>query len=86
MADNDSQSRDELENELATVRSQMAELENEWRLYRKLHFSTEFIDDRLRPLRRRHDELTAALERTTPDQAPKSHQWVNVQRSPSPSD
>lgn len=86
MADSDYQSRDEVEEELASVRLDMAELEREKRLYRKLHFSTEMIEDHLRPLRRRQEQLTVALARLTEEgDAPANPRWAKVQRTPSPS-
>jgi hypothetical protein len=80
-----SQTRSELEEERAAVRAQIVELERELRLYRKLHFSTELIHDRIRPLKHREEQLALALDRAKPEGAPGTRQWASVQRNPSPS-
>lgn|GEM_PF-6885519 len=85
MADRDHQSREELAMELASVRLAVTKLERELRLYKRLDFSTEVIEDRLRPLRRRQDELTAALAQHGRRERAGQPRWPSVQRTPSPS-
>lgn len=78
-------SREELATELASVRLAVSALEREQRLYRRLHFSTEVIENRLRALRRKREQLTATLERLAREESSERRRSANAQRTPSPS-